>query len=59
MTALNPETLPVGTDPQIALIQAHIWELSQRLEDLAAFVAAHLADRTDTGAGLDDREALT
>ena len=32
----------VGHDPEVALLKTQVWELQQRLEDLAAYVHAHV-----------------
>ena len=31
----------VGHDPEVALLKTQLWELSQRIDDLAALVHAH------------------
>ena len=31
-----------GDDPEVARLQVQVWELSQRVEDLAAYVHAHV-----------------
>ena len=45
-TEPNPKTVAylkvLGYDPYIARLTAQVWELSQRLEDLAACVHAHV-----------------
>jgi hypothetical protein len=32
----------LGATPEMAQLRTQVWELSQRLEDLAAYVATHL-----------------
>lgn len=41
-TKPTPKGPPGMTDPDLIRLQNRVWELAQRVEDLAAFVAVHV-----------------